>query len=137
MTTSRIRSRDPQIAGFIGALFIVLLAAVNAQPLRPATLVLFDEAHDNLFTARGEFRGFAQLLTRAGYELRPNDQQFTSEQVLDGASLLIIAGALGADSKYARAANDAFTARENEVLHSWVSSGGALLLVVDHWTRSR
>lgn len=91
--------------------------------------VLFDEAHNNFHTTRGRYRPFVELLTRDGYEVRPNGQQF-SAQALAGTDVLVIANARGTDEQGAQAA---FTEEECAAVRAWVEAGGSVLLIVDHY----
>jgi len=90
--------------------------------------LLFDEAHNNIHTADGLYKPFANLITNDGYKVVPNKEKF-SQKTLDGYSILVIANALGANE-----ANDnsAFTDEECDAVRDWVQSGGSLLLITDH-----
>jgi len=91
--------------------------------------VLFDEAHNNIHKTRGLYKPFADLIANDGYRVTPNKEKF-SAQMLSGYEILVIANALGTNDS-----NDssAFTARECDAVRDWVTTGGALLLITDHF----
>ena len=94
--------------------------------------VLFDEAHHNFHTSGGRYKPFADLVTNDGYRVAPNRAKFTGD-VLQGADILVIANALGAESMGSPdAARPAFTDDECQAVRDWVEAGGALLLITDH-----
>jgi hypothetical protein len=90
--------------------------------------VFIDEAHRNLHTASGTYKPFADLLANDGYDVRPYRLPFSAR--IKDASVLVIACAKGSnDTKD----GPAFTDAEVDVVVEWVKSGGALLLVTDHY----
>ncbi len=94
--------------------------------------VLFDEAHNNFHTTTGRYKPFADLIMSDGYHVVRNRETFT-KKLLDGFKLLVIANALGEDEDDEDGAGEsAFTADEIQIVHDWVKSGGALLLIADH-----
>jgi hypothetical protein len=96
--------------------------------------VLFDEAHNNFHTAGGRYKAFADLVTNDGYRITPNTQKF-SKDTLAGYDILVIANPLGApvEGGFAAANKPAFTEPECGVVRDWVTRGGALLLIADHY----
>ncbi len=92
-------------------------------------VVLIDEAHHNVHRANKSYRPFAKLLESDGYRVRRGTSGITPE-VLDGVAVLVISGALGDNER-----NDdlAFEDAECDVIKEWVSAGGSLLLVTDHY----
>jgi hypothetical protein len=96
--------------------------------------VLFDEAHNNFHTAGGRYKAFADLVTNDGYQVAPNVQKF-SKGTLSGYDVLVIANPLGApvENGFAAANKPAFTDAECEAVRAWVSGGGSLLLIADHY----
>src|SRR5262245_52671446 len=58
--------------------------------------VLFDEAHRNVHTASGRYKGFADLIANDGYDVQPNRDAFSGAR-LTGASVLVIVGARGSN----------------------------------------
>jgi len=133
----------------IGALLLLAVAAVaigqqipdptfNASVERPAFTkkhprVLFDEAHHNFHTAGGRYKAFADLITSDGYTVTPGKEKF-SKKTLKGFDVLVISNALGAaDLDTPEANNSAFTEEECDAVRDWVRSGGALLLIADHF----
>jgi len=99
-------------------------AYVNEHPR-----VLFDEAHNNIHKTRGLYKPFADLIANDGYRVTPNKEKF-SAQMLSEFDILVIANALGTNDS-----NDssAFTAQECDAVRDWVTAGGALLLITDHF----
>jgi hypothetical protein len=94
--------------------------------------VLFDEAHHNVHRTTTTYKAFADLLTHDGCRVAANDRPFTAA-LLAHADILVIAGALGAESADDPHAKDAaFTPSEVAAVRDWVRGGGALLLLTDH-----
>lgn len=110
---------------------------------RQGPRVLIDEAHWNLHTARGRYRGFSQLIERDGYRITRNKQPFVRES-FQGIDILVIANALGFKGTLQHLANlaglegkvnlavDAFEPGEIAAIRDWVYGGGSLLLIADH-----
>lgn len=110
---------------------------------RSSPRVLIDEAHWNIHTARGRYRGFAQLIERDGYRVTRNKEPF-APGLFQGVHILVIANALGfrgvlqqvaetvgLDGRLSLAAG-AFEPVEIAAVRNWVRSGGSLLLAADH-----
>jgi hypothetical protein len=96
--------------------------------------ILFDEAHHNFHTLDGRYRAFGELMRADGCSTTPNKMSFSAETLM-GVDVLVIANALGDDAGMetdSTVARSAFTPEEIEVVHRWVSEGGALLLIADH-----
>jgi hypothetical protein len=109
-------------------------AAVKAEVDQPAYTdkhpkVLFDEGHFNVHTSQRTYQAFVGLLKSDGYEIVMNDKPF-APRTLAGHDVLIISNARGAAQ---RSEKPAFTEQECDSVRDWVQSGGALLLVVDHY----
>jgi hypothetical protein len=95
--------------------------------------VLFDAAHNNLHTAGGLYRPFADLIAHDGYRVGTNQKAF-SKEALQSADILIIANAAGApQGDAAKTASPAFSAAECQAVDVWVKEGGALLFITDHY----
>ena len=127
------------------AMMIVTSVAVIAQQMpdekfdskvaKPAyaskhPVVVIDEAHQNFHTATGRYKPFADLLTSDGYKVTAGTKPFTAE-ALKGVDVLVISNA-GAGGANEDSSPPAFTKDEIEVVHSWVSGGGSVLLIADH-----
>lgn len=93
--------------------------------------VAIDQAHRNVHTMDGRFRPLAELLRSDGYEVVANTEPFSAES-LSGVDVLVVADALGGDTEET-VARPAFTPEECDAVYDWVSGGGALLLIADHW----
>lgn len=110
-------------------------ASFNARVAHPAYAassgprVVIDEAHRNFHTASGRYRPFAQLLGSDGYRVEPGRGAFTAAG-LRGGEILVISNAQGPNNHEWEAA---FTAEEVRAVHDWVSGGGSLLLIADHF----
>lgn len=92
-------------------------------------LALYDEGHLNTHAADAAYKPFVDLLAADGYEVRVVRAPFSPELLAPAAILVVVAP---------RGANDAgdapaFTGAEIAAVHEWVTGGGALLLVTDHW----
>jgi hypothetical protein len=101
--------------------------AYTASHLR----VTIDEAHNNIHTARGLFKPFADLLRNDGYDVVTNTAKFTSDD-LRGNDVLVISNALGELENDNGNSTPAFTKAECDVVYEWVGRGGSLLLIADH-----
>jgi hypothetical protein len=96
---------------------------------------MLDEAHHNIMaTASGGYRPLVNLLTDAGFNVRPNRFPFSLD-TLDGTDVVVVANPNGADERAPvdRRAAPAFTDPEIDALEEWVKRGGGLLLVTDHY----
>ena len=94
-------------------------------------VVMVDEAHHNLFTIAGLYRGLAALLEADGLRVVPGVQPF-SRPLLDGCEILVVADASGAERPdVPTARNPAFRPSECDVVRDWVREGGSLLLIAD------
>src|SRR5690349_1461061 len=104
----------------------------NPAYKREGPRVLFDEAHHNFHTSDGRYKPFVDLLSNDGYRVIRSRQPF-SRTTLNGAKVLVIANALGAEEDDDEGADkSAFTDEEIKAVQDWVKGGGALLLIADH-----
>ena len=97
-------------------------------------LVCIDEGHNNVHTATGRYRPFANLLRKDGYRVEAFSSSFSAD-TLTRCTLLVIANALGQEfSPEIRAFPhpSSFSRGELDSLVSWIRKGGALLLFADH-----
>src|SRR5262249_12612698 len=92
-------------------------------------VVMIDQGHHNHHTAGHGYRAFAELLKNDGYRVAPVSGRL-DRAALAGTQVLVSVCATGADSTGADAA---FTSEEIAAIGDWVESGGALLLVFDHY----
>jgi hypothetical protein len=91
--------------------------------------VLFDEAHNNHHRAGSTYRPFVKLLEADGYSVVRGKDQLTAK-ALQGIDVLVIPLALGRNE---RNDDDAFLPQEVQAIEKWVSDGGSLLLITDHY----
>jgi hypothetical protein len=126
-------------------LFLTSLAAAQQQPdpefnasvehpayKKEGPRVMFDEAHHNFHTSEGRYKPFVDIMMNDGYRVVRSRQPFTKTS-LGNFKILVIANALGAEEDDDEdAGKSAFTDEEIQVVHDWVKSGGALLLIADH-----
>ena len=95
--------------------------------------VLFDDAHHNVHRPGKSYRPFVELLKSDGYAVTPLRRSVSADE-LSGYDVYVIAGALGTNET-----NDApaFTDEECDAVREWVSGGGSLLLIADHFPSGR
>jgi hypothetical protein len=97
-------------------------------------LVCLDEAHNNFHTLDQRFWAFGELLRRDGYVVEASKGKF-SAAVLERCSVLVIANAqleLDGWGDYPYPTPSGFTDAEIDVIQTWVTNGGSLLLIADH-----
>ena len=92
--------------------------------------LLFDQAHHNLHRLDGGYRAFAELAEQDGYRVLANTRHLGPEPLAE-TDVLVIVNARGGEG-IAAAGMPALNAAEIASVRSWVSAGGALLLVADH-----
>lgn len=92
-----------------------------------------DEAHANYHTASGLYKGFADILERDGYNVKPFTNTFT-EQSLSNVKLLVISNAIHSKNSesWEQPIFSAFDEAEMQDLAKWVENGGSLFLIADH-----
>lgn len=94
-------------------------------------VVAIDEAHSNFHTAGGQYKPFADLLTKDGYTVRAATRKFQKD-AFTGIDVLVIANALSATASQANPGAPAFTDQECDAVRDWVRDGGSLLFISDH-----
>jgi len=87
-----------------------------------------DAGHGNFHTLDGRFQPFATLLRNDGLDVVAHEGRFSANS-LNGLDLLVIANAMVQEGSEDPSA---FQADEITALLSWISEGGALLLIADH-----
>ena len=107
--------------------FDVSVSAPTFTSSKPT--ILFDEGHNNFHTTEGLYKPFANLVKNDGYNLKTLDQPVTRE-LLKSSEIFIIANAKGNGEL-----NDqpAFSKAECDIISEWVTEGGSLLLIADHF----
>jgi uncharacterized membrane protein len=91
---------------------------------------VIDESHRNFHTASSRYRPFAQLIGNDGYRVQPGRRTFTPENLRLG-DILVISNAQGPKNNLEW--ESAFGPEEVRAVHDWVSGGGSLLLIADHF----
>jgi hypothetical protein len=107
--------------------FDTAVAAPAFSTSRPR--LLFDAGHHNHHTISSTYRPFADLMRNDGFLVEELEEPVTAKG-LHGSNILAIVTAMGKD---ATNSSDAFTALECSTIERWVSEGGSLLLVTDHF----
>ena len=97
--------------------------------LHDGPVILFDDAHHNWHRPSGSYRPFVRLVESDGCRVRANKETIAAD-VLTSADILVVAAAVGNNE---RNDDDAFASAECDAIREWVQSGGALLLIVDHY----
>ena len=92
-------------------------------------VVLFDEGHRNAHLSTTGYRPLVELIRNDGYDVRVGSGLVTPAS-LAGVDILVINGPRGANDANG---GPAFSEAEQQAIIDWVSGGGALLLVTDHW----
>jgi hypothetical protein len=95
--------------------------------------IFIDEAHNNFHTMSGRYQGFAKLLLKDGYQLKPFREKFTKVG-LEKGKILVISNALHERNieDWSLPTPSAFTEAEIKAVNQWVKSGGSLFLIADH-----
>jgi len=109
----------------------------DASVARPAfttthPVVLFDAAHNNMFTAADRYAPLASLAKHDGLDARESRENVTPK-TLSESKVFVIADALGAKDPLEKSAEGpAFLRTECDAIVEWVKSGGGLLLIAEH-----
>ena len=105
-----------------------------AYPEGKGPVVMIDEAHFNFHTASGRYQSFANLLWRDGYVVRASKKKFGKESLKAG-EILVVANALSKRNahNWNPPFDPSFTDEEVAAVREWVSQGGALMMMVDHF----
>lgn len=98
--------------------------------------VVIDGGHNNFHTVDGRYLPFAELLRRDGYRVGGSASLFTAD-ALKNVDVLVVANALNPvndppKGDWTLPTPSAFTRDEIAAVKTWVESGGALFLIVDH-----
>jgi len=105
-------------------------------PLNNGPTIYLDEGHYNRHTygGLGNFIAFKKVLSKDGYQIVPFQKKFTVQN-LQNVKLLIIPCAQNEknlEPQWFNPTYSAFEPSEISAITSWVNSGGALFLIVDH-----
>jgi len=109
----------------------------NSSVARPAfttthPVLLFDAAHNNMFTASDRFAPLASLAKHDGFDARETHESVTPK-TLSESKVFVIADALGSKDPLTKAAEGpAFLRTECDAIVQWVNNGGGLLLIAEH-----
>ena len=131
------------------ALLLVTTATATAQQLpdtaftyqNPAPryapgkgpIVWLDEAHLNYHTLGGRYASFGKVVQADGYQIAPNQHEFTTASLAQ-CDILVIANALdsASNARWVLPNHSAFSPAEIAVVRDWVHQGGSLFLIADH-----
>ena len=91
--------------------------------------VAYDEGHHNRHTARGTYRLFVELIWHDGYDVETRRDGFTAANLASFQVLVVV----GAKSEGDASASPAFMETECTAIVAYVTSGGSLLLITDHF----
>jgi hypothetical protein len=91
--------------------------------------VLFDESHKNHHKAGNTYKPFATLISNDGCLVKANDKPI-SKAVLSQAAIYVLATAMGKEDP---GDISPFTQQEIDDLESWVTDGGSLLVITEHY----
>jgi hypothetical protein len=98
--------------------------------------VSIDGAHHNFHTADGRYRPFADLLRRDGYRVDGLGKPFSPDSLRD-VDVLVVANPLNERNvkkeNWSLPTPSAFTGDEIATVRAWVTNGGSLFLIVDHF----
>jgi hypothetical protein len=96
-------------------------------------VVAIDGGHHNFHTIYNRFAPFAALLGQDGFRVTGFSKPFNA-RTLSGINILVIANALNGANQdhWVLPTPSAFTPAEIAAVKTWVSGGGALLLIADH-----
>ena len=112
------------------------VAPTPEQPHNSGTTIYVDAAHNNFHTYDGRFTPFSNLLTNDGFKVTAFTQLFSRESLKD-VEILVIANpvndANNPEGNWVSPIQGAFSDDEITALLEWVSEGGSLLLIADHF----
>lgn len=131
----RMRAHRATTALLPALLCSAALASTQVRESSSGVRVLFDQAHHNRFAAVSTgYRPFVALLKDAGFEIMTNTQPLGQPQ-LSGADVVVIVNPLGAAEPTATTlvVSSSFSTSEMDAIDQWVTAGGSLLLVTDHY----
>jgi hypothetical protein len=127
----------------------LLIQNVNAQQVADTTfnpiienpayetnqgpIIFIDEAHRNFHTMSGRYQGFAKLLLKDGYQLKPFKEKFTKAG-LEKGKILVISNALHERNieDWSLPTPSAFSVEEIKAVNDWIKNGGSLFIIADH-----
>ena len=92
-------------------------------------VLLFDEGHNNFHTSTGRYKPFAQVAKNDGYKVEALSGIVTADK-LSFADVYVVANAAGSNEA---GDSPAFTPEECTIIEQWVTKGGSLLLIADHF----
>lgn len=107
--------------------FDVSVSEPKLKNIKPR--VLFDEAHKNHHQIENTYKPFATLITNDGCSVTSTHQSIDNS-ALATADVYIIATAMGKEDPGDKSP---FTQNEIDLIEQWVSNGGSLLLITEHF----
>lgn len=95
--------------------------------------VWLDEAHFNFHTLDGRYASFGKVVQADGYQIAPNQLEFTPAGLAQ-CDILVIANALdsASNTRWVLPNRSAFSPAEIAAVQNWVRQGGSLFLIADH-----
>lgn len=94
-------------------------------------MLLVDEAHNNPFSIKGQYAGFAEVAKKDGYRLTTTNKGISADQ-LASVGIFVSINAIYNPTDWNLPTHSIYTDEEIELLYNWVVDGGSLLLVTDH-----
>lgn len=137
----------PRLLAFVCASLTITRAAIAQQAdsgfryaiVEPAfssgagPVVCIDEAHANMHTASGTYFPFAMLLRDDGYRVKSLGAGWSRTELQQCAVVAIVNAVATANVRDRSLPHPpAFSKPELDTLVSWITEGGALLLIADH-----
>ena len=107
--------------------FDVSVASPALMELHPN--VLFDEGHKNHHTIETTYKPFARLIQNDGCKVSSTTESI-DQSTLSGIDIFIIGTAMGKDDPGDKSP---FSSNEIEQVVKWVTGGGSLLLITEHY----
>ena len=107
--------------------FDVTVSDPKLKDIQPS--VLFDEAHKNHHQIETTYKPFATLITNDGCSVKSTGKPI-DKTALANTDIYICATAMGKEDPGDKSP---FTQNEVDILHQWVTNGGSLLLITEHF----
>lgn len=101
--------------------------------LKKGSLIYIDEGHNNYYRKEAEFKPFADILEKDGYNVLKYPWRILPIK-LAPAKILVIANAINVVNlnNWQLPTPSAFSKKEIDDLAKWINEGGSLFLIADH-----